>query len=621
MSRLVRLIPVVAMSMVAYAQLFGQASDSGRLLVGPNIRVSVAADREHEEVHLTADPENAKHLAACSMVEGRPGAGIPSAVGTRTVLYLSRDGGRSWSLRYEDSSLVAAQNDLPNSWDPTCEFGRRGVLYFGTATHMMKGNSAVSRIRIHRSSDGGNSWLAPTVIDAAFVDKPWIVADTRLASHYIDRVYVGYTAAEREPNGSMRASLLFSKDGAASFERSGGMGNPGSGDIGGGVVLSDGTVAFVMDTDSPQVLVSRDGGHTFEVTEIAPGIRSDCQCMASIAADASRGKFRDRLYVVWGGVRDNRSRVMLAYSEDHGRSWSPPRIVSDDSVSVPQAKRINSIMPAVAVNRRGVVGVSWYDRRDNPDDIGYYVRFSASLDGGKTWLPSVRVSEQPNVHINPLDSRIPIKLSAMDPLPRRDTATSTIRAWMSRSVWYTGGHFAGLAADADGVFHPLWVDNRTGLKQVWTATVRVGENSLRSEAVATRLRDVTGAVSVHFDDLIYLRTGTTTALLTFDIRLTNISRDTLRAPLNLEVVEFAPQTAPPGAAADWQLDREFRGYLNARRWDLNSGLREGQLPPNSTSTPIRVQMLLTNLRVPPDTSFVRAPRFEARLKILESADH
>jgi hypothetical protein len=38
---------------------------------------------------------------------------------------------------------------------------------------------------------------------------------------------------------------------------------------------------------------------------------------------------------------------------------------------------------------------------------------------------------------------------------------------------FNGGDTAGLAADAAGVFHPLWIDNRTGIHQMWTAAVTV----------------------------------------------------------------------------------------------------------------------------------------------------
>ena len=38
---------------------------------------------------------------------------------------------------------------------------------------------------------------------------------------------------------------------------------------------------------------------------------------------------------------------------------------------------------------------------------------------------------------------------------------------------FMGGDTAGLAADALGIFHAAWVDNRTGVPQLWTATVSV----------------------------------------------------------------------------------------------------------------------------------------------------
>lgn len=108
-------------------------------------------------------------------------------------------------------------------------------------------------------------------------------------------------------------------------------------------------------------------------------------------------------------------------------------------------------MPEVAVNKDGVVGVSWYDTRDTPGTApGWDVRFAASNDGGKTWGPSVRVSEKSSVF------------------------TEAMRAKFGRRIG--PGDTAGLAASADGAFHPLWTDHRTGTPQVWTATVIVKEN-------------------------------------------------------------------------------------------------------------------------------------------------
>ena len=102
-------------------------------------------------------------------------------------------------------------------------------------------------------------------------------------------------------------------------------------------------------------------------------------------------------------------------------------------------------MATIAVNGAGVVGVLWYDRREFPAAEGYRPRFAASLDGGASWSPSVAVSTAPNARA---------AQQGPDYLPN-------------------GGDTAGLAAAADGRFHALWIDNRTGVQQVWTAAITV----------------------------------------------------------------------------------------------------------------------------------------------------
>lgn len=162
--------------------------------------------------------------------------------------------------------------------------------------------------------------------------------------------------------------------------------------------------------------------------------------MSGLAIDSSSGPFRGRLYTVWPDARYNhQTQILMSLSKDKGKTWSSPKMIGNDSTDHDPNKQPNSYMPAIAVNRDGVIGISWYDRRDNPDNIGYYERFVASLDGGATWLPSVRVSTSPNL-----------------------AATKDIR-----------GETAGLTADAKGEFHPVWIDNRTGTPQMWTAAIKV----------------------------------------------------------------------------------------------------------------------------------------------------
>lgn len=133
---------------------------------------------------------------------------------------------------------------------------------------------------------------------------------------------------------------------------------------------------------------------------------------------------------------------MLAYSDDYGATWSRARVVTDN----PPTDTTDQFMPTLAVNVDGTVALLWYDRRDNPDNLSYYPRIAASLDGGASWLPSVRVSTAPY---------------AAGPVSQRSAFAGN------------GGDTAGLATTADGTFFPVWIDDRTGVPQVWTAPVTV----------------------------------------------------------------------------------------------------------------------------------------------------
>src|SRR5207248_2638620 len=111
----------------------------------------------------------------------------------------------------------------------------------------------------------------------------------------------------------------------------------------------------------------------------------------SLAVDTTNGTFKDRLYAVWSDARSGRFEIYLSYSADKGKTWSRPRIVNDDRPNSARLAGPDHARPVVAVNRFGIIGVAWDDRRDTTDNLGWYERFSASLDGGETWQPSTRV--------------------------------------------------------------------------------------------------------------------------------------------------------------------------------------------------------------------------------------
>jgi hypothetical protein len=123
--------------------------------------------------------------------------------------------------------------------------------------------------------------------------------------------------------------------------------------------------------------------------------------------------------------------------------------VNDDT-----AEEAEQRIPAIAVNNKGVVGIAWYDTRRGTTNTCFDLFFSASLDGGESYLPNVQVSDTQ---------------SCSDP----NVAGNTVGGFNAARFWPAGGHYFGLAADADGVFHALWADSRTGVYQLWTAPIWV----------------------------------------------------------------------------------------------------------------------------------------------------
>lgn len=91
------------------------------------------------------------------------------------------------------------------------------------------------------------------------------------------------------------------------------------------------------------------------------------------AADPSTG----RLYATWDAGRGDDRDVFLAWSDDHGATWSAP-------VGVAPRPRAQ-FLPAVAVAPDGRVDVVFYDRSGDPDDLLAEVVLASSRDRGASF--------------------------------------------------------------------------------------------------------------------------------------------------------------------------------------------------------------------------------------------
>src|SRR5439155_18577014 len=147
------------------------------------------------------------------------------------------------------------------------------------------------------------------------------------------------------------------------------------------------------------------------------------------------------------------------------------------------------------------------------------------------------------------------------------------------------------AADAAGAFHPMWIDNRTGVYQVWTATVNVkGLVARNGGGDLGDLADLSNRVSPQVVRTSYDRQSNR---LTFHTRLKNTTRaDTLRAPLKARVIQLSSEVAKTVEVAN--SDNQIRGV--GAVLDFTPLLNNGVLLPDSLSAQKDIVFQLNGLQ-------------------------
>lgn len=390
------------------------------------------------EPHLAAHPRDQNHLVGGVFLVSKLGdpRNPNFEMDIACAAITSFDAGRTW-IRHDFP--------LKGCGDPWV-----AILPSGTAVYLA---IARSELFAARSADGGKTWSTEPVRFGRRFDHGTLAVDSS-RGRWRGSLYVVSHETIRDSSGVFRSAVFVasSRDGGVTFDKPVRIvhsslptfpNNP--------VVLSDGTliipyVTYVRSTltgdriDLVWSITSTDGGLTFS----APRFLSECAGhWGALAVDASSERFRDRLYwVCW----DRGKRHVYVYrSTDRGETWSAPVALNPSSGPAQTA--------AIAVNRDGIVAVSWYDGSGDPREYleGYrcqHVFFVASLDGGETFLQPVRVSTAENCPDTPANGEA----------GRR---------------WPAGGDYHGLAAAADGRFHMLWPDSREGRYQLRTAIISI----------------------------------------------------------------------------------------------------------------------------------------------------
>jgi hypothetical protein len=498
---------------LAPAAVLGQPAAPGSIRAGSTVTISSDAPADpHGESFLAVNPRNGRNMLAASCRISRGNMG--------TSAYVTWDGGKTWK-RVE---LPAQAEKLSTGWDAIAYFDGDGNAYYGA--------NDGDGLYITRSTDEGRTWSEATLLAGAQgFDRQYMGFDR--TGRFAGRVYAGASVEALGLDGKSRSALAvtFSKDGAKTFDQPRLiMSSPEERIFAfvNMVVTPDGTAILpfltMAERDLPgeatlfepqdrskprpdyemtlRVAVSGDGGSTYSISPkiLTSRMSSDpfrgmnAQGAGNTVIDLSDGPFRGRIYNVGLHNAGDRYEIRVIHSSDNGKTWSKPVRVNDNKGAADHAN------PTIAVNNRGVVGVVWNDRRAHKNEC-YDLYFSASVDGGETFLPNVTPGGKPTCSLARGNWAPNAGISAYPMTEEGESVEGQgFNVLMIATRFPGGGDTQGLGSDADGVFHAAWIDGSSGVMQLATTPFTVAGAAATPERLE---RDVSTQIKLVSEDCAF----------------------------------------------------------------------------------------------------------------------
>lgn len=489
-------LALLAITQAAFAQSVGSGIE---LLSARQISVD-QADRPHVESYIAVDPRDPLHLLATAMVH------IEGAL--RAYPYASFDGGKTWAKGaiIGDSSITGA-----GAGDPVVYITSSGTSFFSTLAEV----NGINRSLVARSTDGGRTWRTTAVLP--YADRQWLAfgvgrgpfgrrtyftgtgqyqlrEGARAVAPFLARsdddgltfpfqTLVAYdragpdpaaplNAVPMEPLVTPRGLLVLTLQGAVDKQTAERAKRDSLNAWSFGLVTSDdGGDSFGPARYTPTSRLSVTGNARRRLRSISAG------GVVRTAIDASSGRFGNRIYFVATDYDPTIDRyvVRVWYTADFGKTWGTA-VASD-------APRGDVANPAIAINRDGIVAVTWNDRRDDPQGRCWRLYAALSLDGSEHFLPAQRLSPAATCTNGPRNWDT--NGSAFN----SDQSGQYLAHFSSTAFIPTrfpmGGDTQGLAADATGVFHAAWINGQTGVMQLWYTSFKAASvltAELRSRA-------------------------------------------------------------------------------------------------------------------------------------------
>ncbi len=289
--------------------------------------------------------------------------------------------------------------------DPVVSYDSLGNVFYEN----LYPASTIAGAKVIMSSDNGVTW-GTAVTAVSGIDKCWLACD-QTNGPYANYVYACMT---NNSGGSFGRST----DHGATFQNTF---SPSTQNLPGMSVcvgpnnnIQGGSVYVVTNSGSAFASTytfyrSTDGGANFQLMSTQQfsgyvgtdvGGRNSIDNMRTrpypyIAADNSYGPNRGKLYNVYASNdppgNGNKPDIWSRYSTDGGATWSSAVRVNDDA----NTQTHNQWHPAIWVDKQtGRFYVQFMDTRDTPTSDSALIYGTYSDDGGVTWAPNQKISNQ-----------------------------------------------------------------------------------------------------------------------------------------------------------------------------------------------------------------------------------
>ena len=407
--------------------------------------IRISSGSPHVEPTIAAHPTDPKRLivTASEVIDG-------TAIIAKS--FVTDDSGKTWrAVDLPQMQRMVGDGTLVHALDNWVTYSDSGTAYLSTLVWTEEEEKRLP-IFVYRSADDAKNWTGPVVIPSKTFDRPAIAASG-------DHVAIAAAVSGRDTgvSGAEGAgfALYHSSTGGKSFDfrhyiAKDDLGHNSMNPL----FLSDGAliVPFVdypgndgQALRSSRIYVARfaDHGGRYVSSSLVADVPRAFPGHASVARDAKT----KRIYAAWNGGTADRRDIRIAFSADDGRTWAGERAISDPV----------SMRPAIAVNRFGDVAVVLVRQEPQEGKVCWRPYITHSRDRGATFST-------------------PRALTAFVSCSDTPANRATRVAATSESVadrWEDGGDYIGIAADADGAFHPVWSETSSGAFQGHTTTVKL----------------------------------------------------------------------------------------------------------------------------------------------------